>query len=122
MADSPELNEVVTQKGALVGDEAVNAAGTTPEADVVSEEVPAQVAGSNEPASATVRVHETYVVADKVITDPSSPEAVQIPDAGRGSLDLPLHSLADGHVEDRFDAANKEAAKEEKKAAAAPSE
>lgn len=98
----PELNPVISQEGALVGDEAVNEHVHKVEPDVVEEQVAAQVAGTPEPASDTVNVHETSVVLDTVITDPSSPLAVQVPDAGRGSLDLPIHRLNAPTVEEVF--------------------
>lgn len=41
-------------------------------------------------------VSEMHVIIDEVITDPLGPLGVQIPDAGVGFLDLPLHDLAKG--------------------------
>lgn len=93
---------VTSQKGALVGDEAVQAAGYDVEPEVKDEQVAAQVAPKRDADPKKVAEHEVVVHTDKVITDPSSPEAVQVPDAGRGSLDLPIHDLAKGSVEDRF--------------------
>lgn len=98
----PELNPVVSQEGALVGDEAVNEHVHEVKPDVVKEAVDAQVAAKPEPAAPKVNVHETSVELDTVITDPSSPLAVQIPDAGRGSLDLPIHALDAPTVEEVF--------------------
>jgi hypothetical protein len=98
----PELNPVVSQEGALVGDEAVNEHVHKVEPDVVEESVDAQVVAQPEAPSSTVNVHETSVQLDTVITDPSSPLAVQVPDAGRGSLDLPIHGLAAPTVEEVF--------------------
>lgn len=92
---------------ALVGDEAVREAGTRPEAEVVQEDQPAQKMPKERfsaDADDSVPVHETYVQMDRVILDPSSPEAVQIPDAGIGFLDLPIHALADGTPEEKFEA------------------
>lgn len=104
MANAPEI---VAQNKKLVGDEAVQNAGVTVEPEVTEEQVAAQVAPAREKESAKVNVHETVVHTDKVITDPNSPEAVQVPDAGRGSLDLPAHALGSGHVEDRLAEASK---------------
>lgn len=94
--------QVTSQKGALVGDEAVQAAAKDVEPEVVSENVSAQVAPKRESDPKQVPVHETVVATDTVITDPSSPEAVQVPDAGRGSTDLPIHQLAEPKPEDVF--------------------
>lgn len=99
---APTLPQVTSQKGALVGDEAVAKAAQDVSVDVVDENQDAQVVAKPEPAPKQVPVHETVVHTDTVITDPSSPEAVQVPDAGRGSLELPAHQLANGSVEDRF--------------------
>jgi len=92
---------------ALVGDEAVYGAHEPVEAEVVTESQTAQVM-PKERFSATVEdevpVHETYVQMDRVILDPSSPEAVPIPDAGIGFLDLPIHALADKTPEEKFEA------------------
>lgn len=104
---APEAPQVVSQEGALVGDDALEARVVTPQVDV--ETVPAQVSPPREGAADKVNVHETYVAMDEVITDPSSPLAVQIPDAGRGSLDLPIHALGGRRVQDVFDEADKKA-------------
>jgi hypothetical protein len=92
---------VVSQKGALVGDDNV-APAREPDFSVNSEKVDAQVAPARERESKTVDAHEVVVKLDEVITDPSSPLAVQVPDAGRGSLDLPIHALAGERAEDVF--------------------
>ncbi len=73
-----------------------------PTFEVEKDTVPAQVAGKPEDASTEVKVHEVYVTTDTVITDTSDPLAVQIPDAGRGTLDLPIHNLARPTVEEFF--------------------
>jgi hypothetical protein len=88
-----EQGEVVAQEGALVGDE------NQPEpreasVDVNQGAVPAQVSPPRAAESETVPVLEVAVKLDEPVLDPSSPEAVQVPDAGRGSLDLPIHALA----------------------------
>lgn len=90
MADEAK---VVSQEGALVGDEAVQGAAHEVKPTVVEEPVAAMVSGPRDPEADTVSVSETFVAMDRVITDPTSPEAVQIPDAGRGSMDLPIHDL-----------------------------
>lgn len=100
MAENP--NKVVAQKGALVGDEAVQEAAHTVEPQVAETEVDAQVMVERDPEAAKVSVQETFVAMDKPVLDPSAPEAVQIPDAGRGSLDLPIHKLQGESVEDVF--------------------
>ena len=105
MADNdvtPRLPEVAVAENALVGDEAVQAAATQPEFEVNTDAVPAQTTGKPAEAVQEVYVHESRVALDKVITDPHSPEAVQIPDAGRGSLVLPIHGLAAPTVEEVF--------------------
>ena len=104
MADqhTPDFKVNAPQKGALVGDEAVREAATKVEPDVVDEAVTAQVAAERAPDADEVQVFETTVATDTVVTDPSSPEAVQIPDAGKGSLDLPVHRLTAPTPEDVF--------------------
>lgn len=97
----PKTPAVVSQKGALVGDDNV-AEPVSVEPEVNSGEEKAQVAPRREADSSKVVVHETRVVTDKVITDPSSPEAVQVPDAGRGDASLPIHRLAEGTPEEVF--------------------
>lgn len=96
------LNDVAAPANALVGDENIPQAG---DVDVIdhNEDVPAQVM-SKEPITVPETVKETVTVVrlDEVITDPSSPLAVQIPDAGRGSLDLPFHRLRSPRPEEVF--------------------
>jgi hypothetical protein len=43
-----------------------------------------------------------YVITDKVITDPNSPLAVQIPSAAVNDVTLPIHALAAGTPEQQF--------------------
>lgn len=105
---APADLEVVAQEEKTVGDEALEV--RKPDNSVLVEQVPAQVAPEREAPSAQVNVHETVVTTDTAITDPSSPLAVQVPDAGRGSLALPIHSLGGPLVEDVFAAADKAAA------------
>lgn len=111
--EAPELAPVVAQEAKLVGDEEVYAEGVSVEPEVVKEQVDAQVPGTPDDPADKVNVHEVYVATDEVITDTSDPRAVQIPDAGRGSLDLPIHALGLGHVEDRLAAAAEEDEAEE---------
>ena len=111
--------EVVAQEAKLVGDAEVHDEKFVVEPEVNTEAVPAQVSPPREEAAAEVPVHETYVQTDEVILDPSDPRAVQVPDAGRGSLDLPIHQLGEGHVEDKF-AAEASKADEPEEAPAAP--
>lgn len=75
--------------------------------NTVKEAVPAQVS----PATPdylkqyhpdTVDVHEVSVVLDRPILDPNDELAVQVPDEGKGSLDLPIHALSEGSPEDKF--------------------
>ncbi len=102
-ATETQLPAVTAQDAKLVGDEAVREASTNdPTPQVVREEVAAQVVQEREGDSDTVNVHETFVSLDTVITDPSSPLAVQIPDAGRGDLSLPIHALDGPTVEEVF--------------------
>lgn len=108
--EKPRLPKLAVAKNALVGDEAVQGAKHEPEFDVNTEPVRAQTTGLPAETVEESYVHETFVALDRVITDPHSPEAVQIPDAGRGSLDLPIHGLARPTVEEVFAA---EAAKVE---------
>lgn len=96
----PELVEPVAQEAKLVGDDATEVRKVPVE--VNAEQVDAQVAQPREADSDKVNVHETAVATDEVITDPSDPRAVQVPEAGRGSLDLPAHRLAAPTVEDVF--------------------
>lgn len=101
MADVKQ-QEVVAQDAKLVGDEEVQAEVREPTQEVEKEPVAAQASPDREKPSSEVPVHETRVKLDEVITDPSSPLAVQVPDAGRGSLDLPIHQLGEPRPEDVF--------------------
>ena len=98
----PELNEVVAQGPKTVGDEEVQKHVHKVEPNVNTEPVDAQVTPDPDPPASKVNVHETFVEMDRVITDPSDPLAVQVPDAGRGSLDLPIHTLAGPTPEEFF--------------------
>ena len=101
VAETVALPTVAAPENALIGDE--NQPSAEPfEVGVVKGAVPAQTTGPAPVVVDTVQVHETYVQTDKVVTDPHSPEAVQIPDAGRGSLDLPIHGLSRERPEDYF--------------------
>lgn len=104
MADVPTTqdlqNDVAAPANALIGDD--NLKPRDPEVEQINESVPAQVMGKDVVPVDTVKVTETRVALDEVITDPSSPLAVQIPDAGRGSLNLPIHRLAAPKPEDVF--------------------
>lgn len=91
---TPAQPEIVAQEPKVVGDENVEVAEAS--ISVNTDAVPAQVSQPREDAAAEVPVHEVYVATDEVITDTSDPLAVQIPDAGRGSLDLPIHALGNG--------------------------
>lgn len=106
--EAPRQPGVAVAENALVGDDNV-APVVEVEPDVHTDSVPAQTTGADPVPVDEVYVHETYVVTDQVITDPNSPEAVQIPDAGRGFLDLPIHQLGKGTVEDVFAKADAEA-------------
>jgi hypothetical protein len=96
----PDLKVNSPQKGALVGDEAVYGVDSPVETDVNAGSETAMRVAERRPDADTVLVHETAVVLDRVVTDPSSPEAVQIPDAGRGDLNLPIHALAGASTAD----------------------
>lgn len=98
---TPEAPEVVAQEAKTVGDDSLPEP-REPQADVRKDSVDAQVAQPRESDPATVAVHEVVVTTDTVITDPSDPLAVQVPDAGRGALDLPIHKLSGERVEDVF--------------------
>lgn len=74
----------------------------------VETEVPAQTIQPRDPDADTSQVNEVFVSTDRVILDPAAPDAVQIPDAGKGSLDLPGHALADGTVEEKLDRATED--------------
>lgn len=110
VADTIVLPKVAAAPNAQIGDENLAPVHEV-EVDVNKGAVPAQVAAPETTAIDEVYVHETSVELDRVITDPSSPEAVQIPDAGRGTLDLPIHGLDAPRVEDVFAKANAEAEK-----------
>jgi len=97
----PEAPEVVAQDGALIGDEN-QPEPREPQVVVNQGTETAQVAPERQAAADTVPVHEVSVTLDEVVLDPSAPEAVQVPDAGRGFLDLPIHELAKGTAEQRF--------------------
>lgn len=107
---TPEIPAVTAQESKTIGTVPAEDAHVI-EPAINQGEVPAQVMQSREPDTDVVHVHEVMITTDYVITDPSSPLAVQIPDEGRGSLDLPMHRLGDGTVEAKFDKANAEAAK-----------
>lgn len=73
------------------------------EPEVTDEQTPTVQPGYHFEPEGTVPLHETYVQMDEVITDPSDPRAVQVPDAGRGYHDLPIWQLGQPTVEERFD-------------------
>lgn len=97
---APEYIRASAPENALVGDEAVYGLDSPTEAEVVTDAVPAQVMSDEVVVVDEIPVHETYVQMDRVVLDPSAPEAVQIPDAGRGFLELPIHQLANGTAEE----------------------
>lgn len=99
---TPVAPAVTSQKGALVGDE--NLPGPRDvDVEVEQREDKAQVVAEPEKAPDKVQVFEVAVTTDTVITDPSDPLAVQVPDAGRGSLLLPIHDFIGAKtVEERF--------------------
>ena len=97
--------EVQAPEGALVGDDSIEV--RKPEPIAINEHAAAQVTGAPAKPVDTVAVNEVAIQLDRVITDPNSPEAVQIPDAGRGDASLPIHALAGPDVEDVFAAASK---------------
>lgn len=104
MADTPtpKLPGVAAQEGALVGDENLPEPREV-ESVVEQRQDDAQVVAKAGPPVDKVEVFEVVVTTDEVITDPSSPLAVQIPDAGRGSLNLPIHAFVGARtVEDIF--------------------
>lgn len=86
---------------ALVGDEAVQSVKHEVKPEVVDE-----VSERKHAPEATQQVEYTVseftVAMDTVVTDPTSPEAVQIPDAGRGDTTLPIHTLSGPTPEDVF--------------------
>lgn len=99
---APAAPDVVSQDGALIGDEN-QPEPREPRVTVNEGTDTAQVAPERQAPADTVPVHEVSVTLDEVILDPSAPEAVQVPDAGRGFLDLPIHNLANGTAEQRFE-------------------
>jgi hypothetical protein len=82
-------NDVIAQEQKLVGDENLPDPVKI-EPTVVDEQVDAQVAQPREADAAKVQVDEVHVQVDEVITDPSDPRAVQVPDAGRGNASTPI--------------------------------
>jgi len=98
----PVLPTVVSQEGALVGDE--NLPGPEDQnVEVEQRQDDAQVPGTPQKPVDKVEVFEVVVETDKPILDPSSPLAVQVPDAGRGSLLLPIHQhINSRRVDDIF--------------------
>lgn len=99
-----KLTDPSAAENALVGDEAVYEHVREVEVENVQEDVQAQLPAEPSKPAETVPVNEFYVSVDEVITDPSSPLAVQIPDAGRGTLDLPAHVLARGTYDQQVEA------------------
>lgn len=97
---TPDYPKVAAPKNAILSDDDLEPREAT--VKVVKEEQPAQVTGPAAEPVDTVNVHEVSVQLDEVITDPSSPLAVQIPDAGRGDLSLPIHGLNGPTVEQFF--------------------
>jgi hypothetical protein len=100
-------DRITAQEAKLVGDEEIAAAAD--EAPVAVAVNDADVAHATiqprEADKAVAAVHETAVRTDIVITDPSDPRAVQIPDAGRGDATTPIaRAYANGAetVEDVF--------------------
>jgi hypothetical protein len=87
------LNPIAAPENAVIGDE--NLSPRDPDVSTVNESVPAQTTGKPAVEVDSVKVTETVVALDEIITDPHSPLAVQIPDAGRGPLSLPIHRLAE---------------------------
>lgn len=114
--EQPKVAVPSAQEAKLVGDdETQEVREVAPE--VVVDEADAQVVQPREPDANKVNVHETAVQLDEVITDPSDPRAVQVPDAGRGNANLPIHALGKPTVEEVF---AKEAPGEAKDEAPAP--
>lgn len=104
MADdiTPKLpDEVAGPEKALVGDEAVQKETFKVEPEVNSDETKQKYA-REATQQEVYPVHETSIATDRVITDPTSPLAVQIPDAGRSPLGLPAHQLAQPSPEQAF--------------------
>lgn len=106
MADNditPALpDKVAGPKKALVGDEAVQAEVHTVEPEVTVDKSTQKYA-PEATQQAVYPVHEVSIALDTVITDPTDPRAVQVPDAGRTpDTGLPIHALANGTPEDQF--------------------
>lgn len=115
---APEPQRVVAQEQKQVGDETQNDRSVAPE--VNTEAVPAQVAQPREADADQVPVHETSVKLDEVITDPSDPRAVQVPDEGRGDAGVPIHALGQPTPEEVFASEADEPKDEEPREAPAP--
>lgn len=113
-ATETQAPEVVAQEQKIVGDEAVQAEVHEVKPEVVNEDAARAVAQPREADGGSVRVHETVVRTDRVITDPSDPLAVQVPDAGRGDLSLPIHELDAPTVEQVFSSQAKSAPRQAK--------
>lgn len=64
-----------------------------PDVFVNDESVPAQTTGPASVVPPMAIVHETHVALDRIITDPHSDLAVQIPAAGRGNAMTPIGSV-----------------------------
>ncbi len=108
------LNPIAAPENATIGDDNLDV--IQHEVINIDEEVAAQTTGKPAVEVETVRATETHLALDEVITDPHSPLAVQIPDAGRGPLDLPIHQFNRvGKPEDAFKAYAEEDAKSSKK-------
>lgn len=102
-AEEVEYAPVAAPANALIGDEAVQGAAKDVEVNVDTAAVPAQVIGKPSAPVKESPVNETYVKVDHAVLDPNSPEAVQIPDAGRGTTNLPIQGVAKGEkAEDVF--------------------
>lgn len=113
-------NDVTAQKAKQVGDD--NTADVVDvQVDSTEKSVPAQVAPEREKAPAKVAVDEVVVATDEVITDPSDPRAVQVPDAGRGDASTPIATAYRNgeRVEDVFAREAAEADEPEEEAPAA---
>lgn len=100
-ADSIKMPPVTSQKGAKVGDDNMPDPREAT-VDVNTDAQDAQVVAKRDADPSKVYVHETSIQLDEVITDPSSPLAVLVPDAGRGSLTLPIHGLDAPRPDDVF--------------------
>ncbi len=71
-----------------------------PEVQVVKEQVAAQVSKPRKADASKVQVHEVSVRLDRVITDPNSADAVQVPEAT--DIQLPIHRLSAPSAEGVF--------------------